>query len=311
MTAALEEARSSVEKVRLQALNLFLVGFLVLFLELACIRWLAAYVVFLQFFTNVVLIASFLGMSCGCLSARQRRDWLGYFPFIALGTVVAALTMFRIYNYWSGLSIDVGGQASPQEVFFGTENRLPNVAQFVVPIEAVAAVFFVLVALMFVGLGQVLGRAFESYPNRVMGYTLNIGGSLAGIVGFSAISFIQAPPVVWFLISCAGAAYLLHQAGSLTRYRALALVALVVAVSLPRHLLSTAFETRWSPYYVALLYGRPRNPPRLHRGEFDGAPGDGPVCIRGSCVLVDSSAGGTQRRRSFSGRPGHRCGIRK
>jgi hypothetical protein len=42
---------------------------LVLFLELACIRWFAAYVVFLQFFTNVVLIASFLGMSCGCLAA--------------------------------------------------------------------------------------------------------------------------------------------------------------------------------------------------------------------------------------------------
>ena len=250
MMPALEGAQFSFEKVRLQALNLFLVGFLVLFLELACIRWLSAYVVFLQFFSNVVLIASFLGMSCGCLSARQRRDWLGYFPFIALGTVVAALTMFRIYNYWSGLSIDVGGQASPQEVFFGTENRHPDVAQFVVPIEAVAAVFFVLVALMFVGLGQVLGRAFESYPNRVMGYTLNIGGSLAGIVGFSAISFIQAPSAVWFLITCAGAAYLLHQAGSLTRYRALALVALMVGVSLPRHLLSTAFETRWSPYYM-------------------------------------------------------------
>src|SRR5262249_54842634 len=36
-------------------LYLFLVGLLVLFLELACIRWFAAYVVFLQFFTNVAL----------------------------------------------------------------------------------------------------------------------------------------------------------------------------------------------------------------------------------------------------------------
>jgi hypothetical protein len=36
---------------------------LVLFFELAYIRWFAAYVVFLQFFANVVLIASFLGMS--------------------------------------------------------------------------------------------------------------------------------------------------------------------------------------------------------------------------------------------------------
>jgi len=253
MTVALEEAQSArIDrlKIRVQALNLFLVGFLVLFLELACIRWFAAYVVFLQFFTNVVLIASFLGMSCGCLAARQPRDWLGYLPFTALGTVVAALAVFAVYHYWSGLSIDVGGQASPQEVFFGTEYN-PDVAQFVVPIEAVAAVFFVLIALMFVGLGQVLGRAFDGYPNRVLGYTLNIGGSLAGIVGFSAISLMQAPPVVWFLISCAGVAYLLHQAGSLTRLRALALVALVLGLAVPSDWLRHEMHnTRWSPYYM-------------------------------------------------------------
>src|SRR6266446_2162481 len=253
MTVALEEAhfaRVDAQKIRLQTLNLFLVGFLVLFLELACIRLFAAYVVFLQFFTNVVLIASFLGMSCGCLAAREPRDWLGYFPYIALGTVVAALAMRVAFRFWSGFSIDVGGQVSPQEVFFGTEYRSPDVAQFVVPIEAVVAAFFVLVALMFVGLGQVLGRAFESYPNRVMGYTLNIGGSLAGIVGFSAISFIQAPPVVWFFISCAGIAYLLHQTGSLTRLRALTLAALVLGLGVPMDWFNPTYNNRWSPYYM-------------------------------------------------------------
>ena len=255
MMAAPEEAQSARIgglRIRLEAINLFLVGFLVLFFELACIRWFAAYVVFLQFFTNVVLIASFLGMSCGCLAARQHRDWLDYFPFIALGTVVAALALYAVYHYWSGLSIDVGGQASPQEVFFGTDYRNPDVAQFVVPIEAVAAVFFVLIALMFVGLGQVLGRAFDSYPNRVMGYTLNIAGSLVGIVGFSAISFIQAPSVVWFFISCGGIAYLLRQAGSLTKLKALALVALVLGLSVPMGWLHRIqiHETRWSPYYM-------------------------------------------------------------
>ncbi len=253
MSVVVEEAQTArIDRlnIRLQALNLFLVGFLVLFLELACIRWLAAYVVFLQFFTNVVLIASFLGMSCGCLAARQPRDWLGYFPYIALGTVVAALAMRVAFRFWSGLSIDVGGQVSPQEVFFGTEYRSPDVAQFVVPIEAVVAAFFVLVALMFVGLGQVLGRTFESYPNRVMGYTLNIGGSLAGIVGFSAISFIQAPPVVWFFISCAGIAYLLYQTGSLVPFRGLALVALVLGLSVPPDWFFPTTDTRWSPYYM-------------------------------------------------------------
>ncbi len=159
--------------------NLFLVGFIVLFMELACIRWFAAHVIFLQFFTNVVLLACFLGMSCGCLAARNKRDWLALFPAIAASTVAAALVILWTFNHWTGLAVDTGHQASPQEVFFGTEYRNPDVAQFVVPIDYIAAVFFVCIALMFVGLGQVLGRAFDAYPNRVLAYTLNIGGSLA------------------------------------------------------------------------------------------------------------------------------------
>ena len=101
------------------------------------------------------------------------------------------------------------------------------------------------------GLGQVLGRAFDAYPNRVMGYTLNIGGSLVGIAVFSLISLVQAPPAIWFFISCAGIGYLLRQVGGLTWFRGLALVALLVAVTLPdanraRH----GHETFWSPYYA-------------------------------------------------------------
>jgi SAM-dependent methyltransferase len=236
---------------RRQGFNLFLVGFLVLFLELACIRWFAAYVIFLQFFTNVVLLACFLGMSCGCLAARQRRDWLDHFPALALVAVVTALAVHVLYLRWSGLAIDVGHQASAQEVFFGTEYRNPDVAQFAVPIELIVAGFFVLIALMFVGLGQALGRTLDSYPDRVRGYTLNIGGSLAGIIGFSLLSFVQAPPVVWFLLCCAGIAYLLKQNARLTSRRALALTALIIVVAAPGIFKSSrGRELRWSPYYA-------------------------------------------------------------
>lgn len=243
---------------RTQGLNLFLIGFLVLFLELASIRWFAANVTFLQFFTNVVLLACFLGMSCGCMAARQRRDWLGYFPLLAFGTICAGLVTLSIYEIWSNIAIDIGHQeSSPQEIFFGSLIRDPDVAQFTVPIDLIAAVFFVLIALMFVGLGQVLGRAFDAYPNRIMGYTLNIGGSLVGIAAFSLISFIQAPPVAWFFIICAGIAYLLHESGGLTRVRGLALVGLLVEVTLPAAANQLkGLESFWSPYYEIDYYPR-------------------------------------------------------
>ncbi|VIO74239.1 hypothetical protein [Bradyrhizobium ivorense] len=229
--------------------NLFLVGFLILFLELACIRWFSAKVIFLQFFTNVVLLAAFLGMSCGCLAARRTTNWLALFPGLAVMTFTAALVIMALYRTWDGLAIDVGRQASPQEVFFGTEYRNPDLAKFVVPIEAIAGLFFVLIALMFVGLGQMLGRAFDAYSNRVAGYSLNIGGSLTGIVVFSLLSFAQAPPVTWFLISCAGIAYLLRQDKALLVPRIVALV-VVAGFSLFYTDRSGIHETRWSPYYA-------------------------------------------------------------
>ena len=234
---------------RRHGLNLFLVGFLVLFFELACIRWFSANVIFLQFFTNVVLIACFLGMSCGCLAARRRWDWLAATPYIALATFAAAHALLVVYTYWGGLAVDVGHQASPQEVFFGTEHRNPDVAQFVVPIESIAALFFILIALMFVGLGQVLGRAFDAYPNRVLGYSLNIGGSLVGILAFSLLSLAQTPPPIWFAIIFVGVGYLLYQDKALSRPRLVALAALSLFTLIPADR-SGLHELRWSPYYA-------------------------------------------------------------
>ena len=56
--------------------DLFAVSAVFLFLELAFIRWFPAHVLFLTFFTNTVLLASFLGLSLGCLAARHRRNYL-------------------------------------------------------------------------------------------------------------------------------------------------------------------------------------------------------------------------------------------
>src|SRR6476646_1082960 len=58
-------------------LDLFVVSIIVLFLELTCIRWFPSHVMFLTFFTNIVLLACFVGMSVGCLAARAPARQLG------------------------------------------------------------------------------------------------------------------------------------------------------------------------------------------------------------------------------------------
>ena len=58
------------------ALKIFSVSFLVLFLEIALIRWLPANIRLLSFFSNFILLASFLGIGLGCLLADARTRLL-------------------------------------------------------------------------------------------------------------------------------------------------------------------------------------------------------------------------------------------
>src|SRR5215218_9909696 len=152
-------------------LDLLLISFLILFFELTCIRFFGSMVVFLTFFTNIVLMACFLGMSVGCMTATRKSNLANMVLPLTFVSVLLALGVFVAYQKWGNVMIDVGNQASPQLIYFGTEYRAKDPSKFVIPIEVVAGLFFVLIALIFVGLGQVMGRAFDAIPNRIGAYT--------------------------------------------------------------------------------------------------------------------------------------------
>jgi Spermine/spermidine synthase domain len=224
--------------------ELFLISFLILFLELACIRWFGSMVVFLTFFTNVVLLATFLGMSVGCMTARYPRDLVqSVIPMLLLAMVLAGAVLWG-YQHFGKIMIDVGGQGSPQQVYFGTEYRARDLSRFVVPIEAVAAAFFALIALVFVGLGQVMGRAFTQVPHRVAAYTINIAGSLAGIGAFALGSWLRTPPLVWFTVALAICFVFIRRRTTLQAGASIAILVTVVLASL-----DAQGPVLWSPYY--------------------------------------------------------------
>ena len=62
--------------------RIFLASFLVLFLEIALIRWMPAYIRLLAYFSNFILLASFLGIGLGCLLAPSRKQLFPFFPLI-------------------------------------------------------------------------------------------------------------------------------------------------------------------------------------------------------------------------------------
>jgi SAM-dependent methyltransferase len=234
---------------------LFTISFAVLFLELACIRWFGSAVMFLTFFTNLVLMASFLGMSVGLLASRRRQNFVTWvIPLAVIAVGLAELTSW-IYTHLARVAIDVGGQTSPQQVFFGTEFPKGDLSQFLVPIELVAGVFFAVVALMFVGLGQAMGRAFDAAPDRIAAYSVNVLGSLAGIAAFGLASYYQTPPVVWFAL---GIAAIFRSLPGVSRVQFYGLLALMLLLATAAARDGGRFLTYWSPYYKIAYHPRSR-----------------------------------------------------
>jgi len=229
--------------------DLFLISFLTLFLELTCIRWFPSHVLFLTFFTNTVLLASILGISVGCLAANRKSNLLLWTPLVLMiGLGSAHLVEWQ--RQTSASIIDVGNQASPQMVFFGVEYQARDLSSFVIPIEVICGYFFLIIALAMMGPGQQLGRALARMPNRLEAYTIDILGSIFGIVVFAACSFLELPPTWWFALVMAGFVWFLAPDN---RRRGFALAlgpALVLLLSVaPQGTRAEGPRQQWSPYY--------------------------------------------------------------
>jgi len=219
------DVRSFLQRTGVQ---IVLTSFLTLFFELLLIRWLAAYFLHLAYFSNLVLLASFFGIGLGCLLADRREQLFGFFPWFLLAMVLLAAT--RINISWS----------SSGAIYFQC-CRPGNFST--VPLWAVVPLLFPLVALVFVGPAQKLGRLFQAIP-PLQAYTWDIVGSLAGIAAFGLCSFLGTGPLVWFAI--AAAAYLaltLDDWRASLRRNAAAYVLAFLAVGI---LSANAY---WSPYY--------------------------------------------------------------
>jgi hypothetical protein len=213
----------------------FLVSFTILFFELFCIRWIPSYVRYLSYFNNFLLMASFLGIGLGMLSARRERFWFPPFPvLVALLVVIIAKTKFT-------LLID-----STQVLYYGIADQQSAQAEnfLVLPI------IFGIVTLCFIPLARSFGKLF-SQLNPLTAYTYDIIGSLSGIAAFSVMSYFSLPPLAWFSI-------LIILVLLLSAKRTVLLAAIILAATLIEvgRLQVGAY---WSPYYKIILRPAPHN----------------------------------------------------
>jgi hypothetical protein len=209
--------------------RLLLLSFLMLFLELALIRWVGSNVVYLSYFSNFVLLGSFLGIGIGFLRAKSRVDLFAW-SAIMLAFLVAFALLFPV-------TIDRSG--SQLINFGGTTTGLP--------MWLTLPVIFLMVAVVMASIAQGVACAFGRFE-PLEAYRLDILGSLAGITAFSVLSFLGAPPVVWGLIV---SAVLLGLYGrSIRVIQVVAVAALIVLLA--KETLTPGLS--WSPYYKISVF---------------------------------------------------------
>jgi hypothetical protein len=211
---------TSTERMRLLSLS-----FLVLFVELALIRWTAANNVHLASLTNFVLFASFLGLGIGFLRADSRFSLLPLAP-VALALLVAFVLAFPVsINTLSRTGLLHGASGLP-----------------LLPLWLSVSVIFLLVAATLAAIGQEAARSFRRF-SPLEAYRIDILGSLLGITAFSVLSFLWLPPVAW------GAIVSLVLVGLIwRRLRWWQIGSLVVVLAL-LGVESASSLNHWSPYY--------------------------------------------------------------
>lgn len=219
-------------------LDLFLLSATILFVELLLIRWIPANVVYIGFFNNFILLASFLGIGIGILlGGRGGRAIIP--PSLALVAIVALVRFARIDLRAPGEDPFLGISAPTEFAGSGL------VLALLVGSTAAA------MALLAAPLGPLL-RAMP--PLRA--YAIDIGGSLAGIALFAALALLRTTPAVWFAVAAA----LLVARAVVTRpavgFASLASVAAMAGLLVLEGPARDRTDT-WSPYYRITLAKAP------------------------------------------------------
>ncbi len=216
-------------------LELLAASFLILFQELALIRWIPSQVRVAAYFPNLILISAFLGLGIGCLRANGRSlRWA--WPVALLVLIGATVGLSRV--------VFTANEASDHLWLLYYD--LPESAPVVNGVRGPLILLFVLGALPFVPLGQIVARRLQDFrraSSQLWGYSLDLLGSLLGVIAFSVVAFLGWFPIAWFAALLGlGVVLMLGRFPRVVAYGALAAVTIAVVGRAEK-------AERYSPYY--------------------------------------------------------------
>lgn len=229
------------QKVSSVRWRLVLASTTMLFVELALIRWAGANVVHLSYFSNFILLGSFLGIGIGFLIPAARGQWLKRWTPIPL---VLLVVLVRAYP--------VQVRQSSTEVIYFTAVKTTGLPQWVT-----LPAIFLLTAVIMAGIGKITADLFRQLPS-LDAYRYDLLGSITGSVSFAVLSWLRAPSLVWGVL--AAVALLVLGGRRNTLVYGIPLTAMVAALFLE----TTTAGISWSPYYKIELKDSPTTTRTYH-----------------------------------------------
>jgi len=247
MVSAESRALSSCEQSgsglsRRRGLELFCLSFLALFLELMVIRWAPAVVRLIAYYANLMLISSFLGLGVGAIIGKTRKSLFGFLPALLLTNIV-----FLLLAHF----VTMPSAASESRFYAPT----PALVRYL----CLIAIFFSN-AIVFVPLGQRIGRLFDTLP-PLHAYSWDLGGSLAGTLCFGLFSLKYFSPTL-------GMGFVILMIVLLMPRGQWRWGVPLLVLSLAGVFFSTSSNAFWSPYYYITVSeheakeGKPVRDPR-------------------------------------------------
>jgi len=225
-----------------------LISSIALFLELAIIRWLSAEVRIFAYFKNLPLMAAFLGFGIGFFLHKKSDIIFPWFPKLA------CLLIFIIASA-STLGITHVIFVDPRQYFllglgFGDHDvqYIPSLFQTVKAIIVIVSLFFLTMA-TFAALTSKVGDLLNQ-EKPLTGYSINVAGSLMGIIGFSLVSYLEWPPVIWLILIFLPLLHFYRNHMKLSAIYFLAAIIFTFAAG-------NVNPAIWSPYYRISVYDVP------------------------------------------------------
>jgi SAM-dependent methyltransferase len=181
--------------------SLILVSVFGLFLELLIIRWVSSEIRIFAYFKNFVLIACFLGFGMGCFLCRRPIHLWTTLGALILVTLLIELPVVSLRNVIDSLPNYLG---TVSDVHIWGLHSLPWQTELIVGLAGAVGVtvsLFLLISLIFIPVGQLVGWYLENARYGIMAYTVNVLGSLAGILLYTVLCFLDQGPAAWFAIA--------------------------------------------------------------------------------------------------------------